>query len=436
MKRTVLLPLLVLVLLTSILIGQVSATQSTPQLNAVYVIKVDGTIELGLSQFVLRGLKQAEEYNAAVVLEINTFGGRVDAATEIRDYILRMQVPVIAFVRERAISAGALITIAAPHIVMAPGSAIGAAQPIPSDPKTISALRAEFEATAERNGRNPIYAGAMVDPDVVIEGVTYEGKVLTFRAAQALEYGYTDLLAETRLDVLEHYDLEGLEVVELKRNWAEKVVGFITAPTVSQLLLTLGILGLLVEVITVGWGVPGTIGLVAMGLFFGGRMLTGLVGFEVVILFVIGLVLLALEIFVIPGFGIAGILGLAALFASIVMAYGSISTAITSITIAVLISIAVIVIFWRRFRKSSGWSKLILLNQPAKNEEVAHTQEKYSDLVGKQGVAITPLRPAGIALIDSVRYDVVSEGGFIANNSKIEVVKIEGYRIVVREIMD
>ena len=234
---------------------------------------------------------------------------------------------------------------------------------------------------------------------------------------------------------MEHYDLEGLEVVELKRNWAEKVVGFITAPTVSQLLLTLGILGLLVEVITVGWGVPGTIGLVAMGLFFGGRMLTGLVGFEVVIL---------CNRFSIACFGnichtwIWNCRNIR--FSCFICQYcngvRSISTAITSITIAVLISIAVIVIFWRRFRKSSGWSKLILLNQPAKTEEVAHTQEKYSDLVGKQGVAITPLRPAGIALIDSVRYDVVSEGGFIANNSKIEVVKIEGYRIVVREIMD
>ncbi|NLM70272.1 MAG: hypothetical protein GX177_09795 [Firmicutes bacterium] len=144
--------------------GEAVSAQLEP--TKVYVLTVDGTIELGLSQYVLRGLKQAQQEQAAVLIEINTFGGRVDAAVEIRDFILRMETPVIAFVRERAISAGALIAIAAPHIAMAPGSTIGAAEPRPLDEKNVSFLRAEFSSTARRNNRDPDIAAAMVDADI------------------------------------------------------------------------------------------------------------------------------------------------------------------------------------------------------------------------------------------------------------------------------
>lgn len=436
MKRNVLLFFVVLVALFSNFTEPACAVSNQPVPELVYVISVDGTIELGLSQFVLRGLKQAEQDKAAVLLEINTFGGRVDAATEVRDYILRMKMPVIAFVRERAISAGALITLAAPHIAMAPGSSIGAAQPSPTDAKTVAALRAEFESTAERNGRDPKIAGAMVDADVAIEGLVEKGKILSLRASQALEHGYADLLENSREAVLEHFDLANKELVEIKKNWAERMVGFITDPTISQLLLTLGFLGLTIEVATAGWGVPGTAGLIAMGLFFGGRMLTGLVGFEVIGLFALGLVLLALEIFVIPGFGLAGIVGLISLFASIVLSYGSIYSALYSISIAVLITIVVIIIFWRRFRKSKAWGRFVLVNEDSKLVIPGDTSQKKSDLLGKEGVTITPLRPSGIAVIDGKRFDVVTEGGFIANNTKVRVTQIEGYRIVVRELTD
>ena len=310
----------------------------------VHVITVDGTVELGLSQYVLRGLKQAQRDQAAVLLEINTFGGRVDAATEIRDHILRMETPVIAFVRERAISAGALIAIAAPHIAMAPGSTMGAAEPRPLEQKNVSYMRAEFAATAQRHGRDASIAAAMVDADVVIDGLVGPGKLLTLTAQDAVEVGYADLLTNYRTEVLAHYQLDHLPVVEIERNWAERLAGFVTEPTVSQILLILGFLGIIVELLSPGLGLPGVIGVSAMGLFFGGRILAGLAGMEVVVLFVLGILMLIAEIFIIPGFGIVGLLGLISILASIFLSFDNFTAALTSLAITLAVTVVIIVI--------------------------------------------------------------------------------------------
>lgn len=428
------------ILLTSLLITLLFTFSSTDQIihaqtepTAVYVLSVDGTIELGLTQYVTRGLNLAKQDDAAVLLEVNTFGGRVDAATEIRDLILRMETPVITFVRERAISAGALISIAAPHIAMAQGSSIGAAEPRPLDEKNVAYLRSEFESTAERHGRDPRIAGAMVDANVVIEDLVDQGQILSLTANQALEFEYADVIANYRNQVLAHYELDHLEVVEIERNWAERFAGFLTDPTVSQLLLTIGFLGIVIELISPGWGIPGFVGIVAMGLFFGGRIFSGLAGFEVMIFFVLGLVLLFLELFVIPGFGVIGIVGLLSIFGSIFLSYGNFYTALSSIIIALLISIIVIVIFWKKFRKSSAWERFILTTREDKDQGYTGAGS-YQQLVDKEGVTTSQLRPSGIVSIDGQRYDVVSEGGYIPINTEIKVVKVEGNRVVVRKI--
>lgn len=429
--KTILLNLfLMILLLTFVGTDQIAYAQVEP--TAVYVLSVDGTVELGLTQYVTRGLRLARENDAAVLLEINTFGGRVDAATEIRDLIFRMETPVIAFVRERAISAGALITISAPHIAMAQGSSIGAAEPRPLDEKNIAYLRSEFESTAERYGRDPRIAGAMVDQNIVIDDLVSQGQILSLTANQALELGYTDVVANYRTQVLDHYDLGHLDVVEIDRNWAERLAGFLTEPSVSQLLLTIGFIGIIVELISPGWGVPGTLGILAMGLFFGGRILSGLAGFEVMILFVLGLILLFLEIFVIPGFGVVGILGLLSVFGSIFLSYGSLYTALLSIMIAVILTVIFLVIFWKRFKKSNTWRRFVLTTREDKEEGYTGTGS-YRELDGKEGVTLSLLRPVGIAQIDGERYDVVSEIGFIPVNTEIKVVKVEGNRIVVRQ---
>jgi len=399
----------------------------------VYVISVDGTVELGLSQYVLRGLKQAQQDQAAVLLEINTFGGRVDAATEIRDYILRMETPVIAFVRERAISAGALIAIAAPHIAMAPGSTLGAAEPRPVDPKSVSYVRAEFAATAQRHGRDPNIAAAMVDADIVIDGLVGPGKLLTLTAQDAVKYGYADLMTNYRTDVLAHYALDQLPVVEIERNWAERLAGFVTDPTVSQILLIIGFLGLIIELLSPGIGLPGLVGVLAMGLFFGGRILAGLAGMEVVALFVIGIIMLIAEIFFIPGVGLVGVLGVISVLASIFLAFDNFTAALTSLAVTLVVTAAIIVVLWKRFTKSKAWSRFVLLTREEKSLGYKGVRD-YSSLVGQIGVTVSALRPAGIVKIGDHRYDVVSDGNFIPSDRKVKVVHVEGNRIVVTEV--
>ncbi len=424
---------LFLIILALNLGPQMASAQIQPK--QVYVISVDGTIELGLTQYVTRGLELAKANDAAVLLEISTFGGRVDAATEIRDLIFRMETPVIAFIRERAISAGSLIALAAPYVVMAPGSTIGAAEPQPLNAKNLSFVKAEFESTAERNGKDPRIAAAMVDADIAIEGLVNQGEILTLTANTALEYGYADIVTNYRSQVLANYNLANLEIVEVNRNWAEFIAGFVTEPTVSQILLILGFLGMVVELITPGWGIPGTVGVVSMALFFGGRILSGLAGFEVVMFFILGLVLLFIELFVTPGFGVIGILGLASIFGSIVMSFNNLYVALTSIIIALAVTILIMALFWNRFRKSNAWRRFILFTKEEKTLGYRGVPD-YSNLVDKTGQSLTPLRPAGTVVIDNQRYDVVSDGGFIPANKEVKVVVAKGNRIVVTQVTD
>ncbi len=406
---------------------------AAPSPEKVFVLPIQGAIEPGLTAFVSRILREAEESNAAVVIKVNTFGGRVDAATDIRDLIMRMDMPVIAYVSERAWSAGALIAMAAPKVAMAPGSSIGAAEPVPMDEKTVSALKAEFEATAERAGRDPQVAAAMVDADIAIEGVVESGKILTLRAGLALELGVADILANNLDEVLEYFELAGLPVEEKTPNWSEVLARWITEPTISSLLLTIGFIGLIYEVTTMDWGVPGTAGLIALVLFFGGHMVAGLAGWETVILFLVGMVLLMVEIFILPGFGIAGALGLIGILASIGLAFGSVLSALTSLSIALFAAVLFILIFWKRFTRSGAWRKLVL--SAKEDKELGYRGPKvYTDLVGKQGISLTPLRPSGTVVIDGERHDVVSDGGFLAKDVPVIVTKIEGTRVVVREV--
>lgn len=401
--------------------------------GAVWVVPIHGTVEWGMSGFVRRAVRDAEAQRAAVILlEINTFGGRLDAATEIRDTLLSSRVPVAAMVTERAWSAGALIALAAQHLAMAPGASIGAAEPQPAEEKIISAVRGEFEATAQRWGRDVEIAAAMVDRDVDIPGISPAGKILTLTAERAKELGFIDLVASSSEEVLQQLGYSSREMVRLTPTAAEMAVGFLTQPLVSSLLLVLGFTGLVLEVLTPGFGIPGIVGGLSLLLFFGGRLLTGLAGWEVIILFAAGLILLAVEAFLIPGFGIAGLAGLAAIFASIVLSYSSSTAGLISLNAALGVTILVAALAWRYIRKTSTWRRLIL--STSLRREDADDDSGRQGLVGKAGRALTPLRPAGIVEIDGKRVDVVTEGGFVARGTTVEVISVQGNRVVVRPI--
>ena len=433
-----------LVLLAS---GKAVLTAQTP---VVYVAPIEGMIDLGLAPFVQRVLSEAtKEGAAAVILEINTFGGRVDAAVLIRDALLNARVPTVAFINKRAISAGALISLAAEKIFMANGGTIGAATPVqmgqpgapaqPVEEKTVSYVRKEFRATAEARKRPPLIAEAMVDVDVEIPGLIEKGKLLTLTTEEALKHKIADLRAETLESVLEQLGLAGAQVRRVSPNWAEGLVRFLTNPIVSSLLMTVGMLGIFLEIRTPGFGLPGGLGIASLALFFWGHWLVQLAGWEEMLLVASGFVLLILEIFVVPGFGLAGVLGIGALLAGLSLSligggatWEFAAIAMGRVLISVLLALAASLLLLRFLPRLPFGRQLILETGLAAGEGYASAPESDNRWLGKSGTALSPLRPAGIAVIDGERVDVVSDGEFIDAGISISVTRVDGNRIVVR----
>ncbi|MEB2340238.1 MAG: hypothetical protein OZ918_16665 [Nitrospirales bacterium] len=418
----------------------------------VYVIPVEGVIDLGLAPFIERVLTEATQaHAAAVVLDIDTFGGRVDAAVLIRDALLRAKVKTVAFVNRRAISAGALICLAAETIVMAGGGTIGAATPVqiglpggpaqPVEEKTVSYMRKEFRATAESRKRPPLLAEAMVDADVEIPGVIEKGKLLTLTTDEALQHKLADVRAETLDALLTALNLPDVEVRRMSETWAESLVRVLTHPIVSSLLMALGVLGLIVEIQTPGFGVPGGFGVVCLALFLWGHWLVQLAGWEELLLIAGGLLLLAIEMFVTPGFGILGALGIAALLGGLGLSlvgtgatWEVVLAALGQVLGALLLAIVAALALLRAVPRLPFGRRLVLETGLQAEAGYASAPEADRRWLGKRGVAASTLRPAGIAHFDHERVDVVADGEYIEPGDPIEVLRVEGNRIVVRRI--
>ena len=424
------------------------AQQAAPH---VEVIAIGGTIDLGLAPFLSRVLQEAQTSGAAaVLLDIDTFGGRVDAAVAMRDALLNSPVRTVAFVNQRAISAGALIALACHTLIMVPGGTIGAAAPVlggrgaaePADEKSVSYVRKEFRATAETRRRPPEIAEAMVDADVEIAGVIEKGKLLTLTTAEAVTHKVTDFVAGDVNAALAVAGLGNATTRQATPTWAETVVRFLTNPVVASMLMTIGMLGLLVELRTPGFAVPGTIGIAALGLFFWGHWLVQLAGWEELLLVVAGVLLIALEIFILPGVTVAGIGGVLALGAGLALALvgagATLSTVIGAlgrVALALLIAIAAAFAVLHFLPRLPFGRRLVLeTGMPATDGYVSPPQ-RDAHALGRFGRALSPLRPAGIAEIDGDRVDVVSDGAFIEAGTPIEVTRVEGNRIVVRRAL-
>jgi membrane-bound serine protease (ClpP class) len=417
--------------------------------RVVYVAPIEGIIDLGLAPFVRRAIDEATNAGAAVlVLEINTFGGRVDAAVQIRDALLDSKVKTLAFVNKRAISAGALISLAAEHIVMAGGSTIGAATPVqaggggaaqPVSEKTVSYVRKEFRATAESRKRPPLIAEAMVDADVAIRGVIAKGKLLTLTTDEALKHKVVDFRADTLEAALERLGIKDAELRRVSPNWAENVVRWLTHPVVSSLLVSIAMIGILIELRTPGFGLPGAAGVASLGLFLWGHWLVQLAGWEELLLALGGIVLLVLELFVIPGFGIAGVLGILALAAALVLSMlgaGDTSQFIMAtaarVVFALLFALLASLVLLRYLPRLPFGRQFILQTGLDAAQGYASAPESDRRWLGKRGRASSPLHPAGIVEIEGERVDVVSDGELIDAGELIEVIRVDGNRIVVR----
>ncbi|MCC6554443.1 MAG: nodulation protein NfeD [Polyangiaceae bacterium] len=414
---------------------------------AVHVLEIRGEIDLGLAAYVTRALAAAERAGAAaVIIHIDTFGGRVDAAVTIRDALLGTPMRTVAYVDRRAISAGALIALSAGEIVMAEGATIGAASPVemgpegarPAGEKATSYVRKEFRATAEIRGRPPELAEAMVDADVEVPGVVPAGKLLTLTTGEAIALGVADRRAASMDALLDSIGLAGAEVVAPEVSWAERWVRFLTRPAVSSLLLAIGTLGVFVELRTPGFGVPGVVGLAALALFFWAHWLVRLVGWEEVLLIGAGVVLLAIEAFVTPGFGAPGVLGILALLAGVTLSligapvtWGSVALALGQVALAIAAAIAGALALLRLLPKLPFGRRLVLAG--GLGAEVPAAPAPARVRAGDRGVSTSPLRPAGVARFGEARVDVVSEGGYVEAGEPIEVIRVEGSRVVVRQ---
>ncbi len=413
--------------------------------QTVVFAKIDKEIDLGVAPFVRRVIEEADKKNAAaIVFEINTFGGRVDAAAQIKDAILNSKTPTVAFVNKRAISAGAFISLSCKRIVMASGSVMGASTVVDQEGKKQSEkyqayMRSEMRSTAERNGRRADIAEGMVDESVVIPELNEQGnKLVSLTYLDARRFGMCDTILDSRQEILGYLGFPNATVVDAEVNWAEKFVGFLNNPFVSSLLIMIGLVGIYAELKSPGLGFPVLAGVIALTLFFGSSYLLQLASVWEIVLFIIGLCLLAIEIFVIPGFGVVGILGIGLMIGSIFFSLfssgpdisQSLQRAIIQLAFSLLGTIGSIALLVKYLPKSDRFLKLTLQTKNASAEGYVSAND-LSFLLGKEGITLTPLRPAGVVLLGDEKYDVIADGNFIEKNTKVVVQKTAGGKIIV-----
>ncbi|MFQ6604591.1 MAG: nodulation protein NfeD [Fidelibacterota bacterium] len=429
--------------------------------DVVYRVPIEGTIDLGLPPYIERSIKEAEADRAvAIIFDIDTFGGRVDAATQIKDAILDSKVPTIAFINRRAISAGALISLSCETIYMTKGATIGAATAVDmqgnkGSEKVISYMREELASTAESRGRNTDIAKGMVDEELsfthlVIDGDTIEvmdlegrkeGKLITLTTELALKYKMADGETETLEEVFAALDISDPDLKEARENWSENFVRFLTNPVVASLLMTFGFLGILFELQSPGWGLPGSVGLACLLLSLGASYIAQLATMSDVLIIAVGVVLILLEVLVIPGFGVAGIGGIGMilwglyelLLPDVPVGEEVTTMALTGFTIGIIGAIVALIFLFRLMIKTEFWHKLTAPDTQ-RPEAGYHISLGLESWVGKEGTAATDLHPSGWAEIDGERISVVCEGSFIDKGTRITIKSVNGNRVVVRPL--
>ena len=408
----------------------------------VFVIPVTGTIDNVLIQSVEKGFAEAQKEQASlVVLKIDTYGGYVDAAIAVKNTIIANDTnfATLAFVDGKAISAGALIALSGQTMVMTPGGTIGAAEPraggLKADEKVLSMWRTELASAAEARGRSGEIAAAMADSDIELPGLKEKGKLLTLTATQAVELGMADGIVSNLNEAIRFsLGTDDVQIMERQTTPTEKWAAFLTNPAVSMILLTLGILGIVLEIMLAGFGIAGVIGIFSFGLFFAGSFLAGYSAWFSVTLFLIGIILLVLEIFVIPGFGVTGASGVAAVILGVILASPNIGQAILSLLFAIAVTVIIVIITLKNKKTRKIWGRLILAKRQENKAGYAAQSQEIQKYLAMQGVAATTLRPSGTGVFAGERVDVVTEGEFITSGAAIEVIKVEGTRVVVREI--
>ena len=450
--------------------------------NTVYHIPIEGTIDLGLPPFIERSIAEAEENNAkAIIFEVNTFGGRVDAATQIKDAILDSKVPTVAFINKRAISAGALISLSCEKVFMAGGATIGATTAVDmqgnkASEKVISYMREEMAATAEKRGRDKYIARGMVDEELefpnkvmkefindgevidtiktkvyylVIDGDTVtvddiegrkQGNLITLTTEQSLKYKIADASIENFEAVLDTLGFSNLVVNKTTENWSENFVRFLTNPVVASLLTTFGFLGILFELQSPGWGIPGSIGLICLILSLSASYIAELATMSDLLVVLMGMLFLMLEAFVFPGFGVAGVAGIVfilwglylLLLPDVPVGEEVLSQASNGLIIGIIGGLVGLVLLFRVMTKTKFWRDLTSPDIQ-KKEDGYVASFGWEKLVGEEALTETDLHPSGWINVGKERVFALSEGNFIDKNEKVVILSVDGNRVVVRK---
>lgn len=423
----------------------------------VYYYKIDDNISKPALRLTQKAVKEAEagkfDY---LMLELNTFGGELDAADKIRTLLLNTSVPTVVFINNNAASAGALISIACDSIYMMPGASIGAASVVNETGEIMpdkyqSYMRSLMRTTAQHNGRDPNIAQAMVDPDVKIAGISDSGKVLTFTSEEAAKNGFCEGVVSSREEALSHVSETPAEITEQELSAIDKIINFLVNPVVSGILIMCIVGGLYFELQAPGIGLPSVIAITAALLFFAPHYLEGLAAHWEILIFLAGLVLLMLEFFVVPGFGVTGISGIVLILVSLILTlvYNvgfkfkfnpefDASAYVSKMTILVLVSslAGFFIALWlgkKLILAETRFGSLALRTKMESDQGFTSQDMRNEQYVGKEGTAQTILRPSGKVNIDGEILDATVEHGYVEAGEKVKVTRFENAQLFVRK---
>ncbi len=420
--------------------------------TSVFLMHIDAPIDPRMNRYVELALSEADNVNPdLVIIEMDTYGGAVTDADDIRTRIMEFDRPIYVFINKDAASAGALISIACDSIYMAPGASIGAATVVTPDgqeapDKYQSYMRSIMRSTAEAKGRDPKIAEAMVDENLEVDSISTAGSVITFSTSEAIKYGYCEAQVTSIEEILERLKIVDYELKEFQLDQTEKIISIFLNPVLSGILILIIIGGIYFELQTPGVGFPLLASFIALVLYLTPYYLNGLAENWEIAMFFVGVALIVLEVFVIPGFGVTGALGIAFTIGSLILVMldndffdfsfvdaEKIFIAVST-TLAGLLG-AVIVMFFGGVRMTqTSFFKRIALEEVQDRNEGFTSNFKTESFLGRKGMAFTVLRPSGKIKIDDNVYDAFTRGDFIEKGKEIEVVNEEGTSLQVKEV--
>ena len=441
-----------LILFLAIFLGSIALVQAQKTNKKVFTFSIDKDIDPGMNRRVKLAMDEAEQLKADVILiEMDTYGGAVTDADEIRTRILESKIPVYVFINKDAASAGALISIACDSIYMAPGASIGAATVVngtdgaAAPDKYQSYMRSMMRSTAEATGRNPQIAEAMVDEKIVVEGISDASSVVTFSVSEAIKNGFSEGEYPSVAAILASQNLADAEVIAYEEKTVDTIISFFLNPAVSGILILLIIGGIYFELQTPGVGFPLAAALVATLLYFIPYYLNGLAENWEILAFFCGIIFLAIEFFVIPGFGVFGIAGIVLILGGLVLGMlpnqafdfdfvpaSDLFGALLTVILAALASVGLV--FWLT-PKVNDWGAFKHLTLASTQDRAqGYTATTYAtSLQGKIGQVHSRLRPSGRVSIDGEIYDAYTRGELLEPGEQIEVISTEGTSLRVKK---